>query len=255
MIVGSGTRHVVGADALAPRPFGRIAPDVFFAPAYTAPLALRVPLVVTIHDVSFAAHPEWFAPREGARRRLLTRQAARARAIVLTDSEFSRREIRNGSRAPVDRIVVIPPGVTRRVSRLVQPLVPRAARAVRRIDLQSPPAAGDLITAFAQATARRPDARLVHRRRPTARTRTQHLDQLAEAAGMAARVDVRRYVNEVELRVFVRARLGVRVPLRLRRLRPDAARSPRPPASPSSSSTRRSRARCTAMRRRYVRSA
>ena len=51
-------------------------PDVFFAGAYTAPLALRVPLAVTIHDVSFAAHPEWFRPREGARRRLLTRQAA-----------------------------------------------------------------------------------------------------------------------------------------------------------------------------------
>ena len=41
-------------------------------------LRSRVPLVVTIHDVSFAAHPEWFTPREGARRRLLTRQAARA---------------------------------------------------------------------------------------------------------------------------------------------------------------------------------
>ena len=42
--------------------------DVFFAPAYTAPLRLRVPTVVTIHDVSFAAHPEWFRLREGARR-------------------------------------------------------------------------------------------------------------------------------------------------------------------------------------------
>jgi hypothetical protein len=38
-------------------------PDVFFAGAYTAPLALGVPLAVTVHDVSFAAHPEWFRPR------------------------------------------------------------------------------------------------------------------------------------------------------------------------------------------------
>ena len=68
-------------------------PDVFFAGAYTAPLALGVPLAVTIHDVSFAAHPEWFRPREGARRRLLTRQAARAAEVVFTDSEFSRGEI------------------------------------------------------------------------------------------------------------------------------------------------------------------
>src|SRR6185436_17771387 len=42
-------------------------PDVFFAPAYTAPLGTGVPLVVTIHDLSFAARPEWFRIREGMR--------------------------------------------------------------------------------------------------------------------------------------------------------------------------------------------
>ena len=36
--------------------------DLFFAPAYTAPLALRCPVAVTIHDLSFFAHPEWFTP-------------------------------------------------------------------------------------------------------------------------------------------------------------------------------------------------
>ena len=30
---------------------------MFFAPAYTAPLGLQVPLALTIHDVSFLAHP------------------------------------------------------------------------------------------------------------------------------------------------------------------------------------------------------
>ena len=39
--------------------------DVFFAPAYTAPLRMRVPTVVAIHDLSFVAHPEWFGTREG----------------------------------------------------------------------------------------------------------------------------------------------------------------------------------------------
>jgi hypothetical protein len=62
MVVGSGRgtwweqthlRSAVRADG----------PDVFFASAYTAPLALGVPLAVAIHDVSFAAHPEWFRPR------------------------------------------------------------------------------------------------------------------------------------------------------------------------------------------------
>ena len=40
--------------------------DVLFAPAYTAPLTSPVPVVVTIHDVSFCAHPEWFSWREGS---------------------------------------------------------------------------------------------------------------------------------------------------------------------------------------------
>ena len=35
-------------------------PDVFFAPAYTAPAWLRRPFAVTIHDISFSRHPEWF---------------------------------------------------------------------------------------------------------------------------------------------------------------------------------------------------
>ena len=37
--------------------------DVLFSPGYTAPLLAGVPTVVAIHDVSFAAHPEWFGWR------------------------------------------------------------------------------------------------------------------------------------------------------------------------------------------------
>ena len=67
--------------------------DVLFSPGYTAPLFAGVPMVVAIHDVSFAAHPEWFGWREGLRRRMLTRLSARRAARVLTISEFSKREI------------------------------------------------------------------------------------------------------------------------------------------------------------------
>ena len=54
--------------------------DVFFAPQYSAPLALKTPTVVAIHDVSFAAHPEWFRTREGARLRWLVAAIGRERA-------------------------------------------------------------------------------------------------------------------------------------------------------------------------------
>src|SRR5205085_9361403 len=67
--------------------------DAFFAPGYTAPLLLRCPLVVTIHDVSFSTHPEWFTWREGLRRLTMSLRAAAAAAAVITVSEFSWRDV------------------------------------------------------------------------------------------------------------------------------------------------------------------
>jgi hypothetical protein len=52
-----------------------------------------VPVVLTVHDVSFCAHPEWFSWREGTRRRTITGVAARRAARVLTVSQFSKDEI------------------------------------------------------------------------------------------------------------------------------------------------------------------
>ena len=86
--------------------------DVFFSPGYTAPVLLKTPLVVAIHDVSFAAHPEWFSTREGLRRRLLSRRAARTARTVITISEFSRREILEHLGTAPSKIRVIPPGIS-----------------------------------------------------------------------------------------------------------------------------------------------
>ena len=169
-------------------------PDVFFAGAYTAPLALGVPLALTIHDVSFAAHPEWFRPREGARRRLLTRQAARAAEVVFTDSIFSREEILERLSVPAERVRVIPPGVTSRQPGPGQrePLVLYAGSILNRRRLPA------TITAFAAATATRPEARLViagaDRSYPVL-----DLAALANAAGVGKRVEIRDYVSEPDL--------------------------------------------------------
>jgi glycosyltransferase involved in cell wall biosynthesis len=86
--------------------------DVFFAPAYTSPLFTRVPTVTAIHDVSYAAHPEWFSAREGLRRRSISRRAAHRSRAVVTISEFSRREIVEHLGVPASHVHVIPPGIT-----------------------------------------------------------------------------------------------------------------------------------------------
>lgn len=87
--------------------------DVFFSPAYTAPLRLTVPGVVAIHDISFVAHPEWFSMREGLRRRWVTAWSARRARAIVTISDFTRRELIERLRVPSDRITVIPPGINR----------------------------------------------------------------------------------------------------------------------------------------------
>jgi glycosyltransferase involved in cell wall biosynthesis len=95
-----------------PRLVRRAGAHVLFAPGYTGPLRLAVPMVLTIHDVSFAAHPEWFGRREGARRRFVTERSARRAARVITVSDFSKREIVRHLRVDQARVDVIYSGAT-----------------------------------------------------------------------------------------------------------------------------------------------
>ena len=98
-------------------------PDVLFAPGYTAPLTTPAPIALTVHDISFSAHPEWFSLREGLRRRMLTTWSARRARVVLTDSKFSRDEIVKHMGLPASRVRVIPLGLPRRAA--VDPSAPR----------------------------------------------------------------------------------------------------------------------------------
>ena len=86
--------------------------DVVFAPAYSGPLISRTPMVVSVHDVSFVAHPEWFGRREGLQRRVLSRYSARRAARVLTFSNFSKGEIVSRLGVDAERVEVIYHGIT-----------------------------------------------------------------------------------------------------------------------------------------------
>ena len=93
-----------------PRAARRASVDLIHAPAYTAPLHAPVPTVLTIHDVSYERHPEWYPYRRDWLRRAFYRRSAHAAAHILTDSEFSRGEIAAAYRIPPDRITVAPLG-------------------------------------------------------------------------------------------------------------------------------------------------
>src|SRR5689334_19332587 len=88
--------------------------DLLHAPAYTAPVGIRTPVVVTIHDVSYERHPEWYPYRRDRLRRAFYRASARSAARVVTDSAFSASEIHAAYGIPKSRIAVVPLGVVPR---------------------------------------------------------------------------------------------------------------------------------------------
>lgn len=179
--------------------------DVLFAPAYTGPLRCPVPMVVAIYDVSFAARPEWFGRREGLRRRLVTRLAARRAARVLTTSQFSRDEISRLLNVPASNIDVVYPGVH---------VVERAFQARENTvlyvgSLFTRRHIPELVEGFAQLARRRPDVRLeiVGDNRTMPRI---DVDAIVRASGAADRIGVRSYVPDEALAgLYSRARAFV----------------------------------------------
>jgi glycosyltransferase involved in cell wall biosynthesis len=94
-----------------PRAAWRAGIDVLHAPAYTAPFWSPVPTVLTIHDVSYELHPQWYPYRRDWARRAFYRCSAYAAAHIMTVSAFSASEIAAAYRIPPGRITVAPLGV------------------------------------------------------------------------------------------------------------------------------------------------
>ena len=175
--------------------------DLFFAPAYSAPLRLRVPCVVTMHDVSFMAHPEWFRWREGLRRRVLAVQTmSRARAVIAV-SEFSRREILQFCDVPPDRVHVVHSGMRARAvtpgKPSPQPLILYVGSIFNRRHVPT------LIAAFRKVCQTVPHAQL----ELVGDDRTYppiDLPSVIAETGVGARISLRAYVPDGELPVLFR---------------------------------------------------
>lgn len=195
--------------------------DVFFGPAYSVPLALGTPSVVTLHDVSFEAHPEWFGPREGLRRRWLARRSAAAARAVITVSAWSKQEIVEHYSVDPARVHVIPNGVATPTATLAgtagdppatddgdgslaraldpggDPVILYAGARFTRRNLPT------LIDAFARVVDRVPAARLIiagpDRTRPP-----QDLRGMAAAAGVGDRITLLDYVDDAGLAALYR---------------------------------------------------
>lgn len=83
--------------------------DILFCPGYIAPIFWRGKLALTLHDIIYEAHPEWFEWKSWADKILLrwvSKISARQADIVFSISEFSRDEIINCYHVPKEKIVL-----------------------------------------------------------------------------------------------------------------------------------------------------
>ena len=172
--------------------------DVLFSPAYSTPLMTRVPRVVALHDVSFAARPEWFTWREGARRRLLARRSASAAKAVVTISEFSKAEITRLFGTPASSIHVIPPGIDTPVSPSEASSTSGGASVLYVGSIFNRRRIPDLVAGFARVSARHADA-LLHLVGDNRSHPHQDIGAIISRSQVALRIHWHRYAPELEL--------------------------------------------------------
>jgi glycosyltransferase involved in cell wall biosynthesis len=77
---------------------------------YATPLWSRARLVVTVHDISFASHPEWFSARDLSVLSTFVPRSLRSAAHVITVSEWERARIIERYGVPEKMISAIPNG-------------------------------------------------------------------------------------------------------------------------------------------------
>lgn len=81
--------------------------DLFHFTFYTMPFRrLSCRAVVTMADISYETHPEWYSLKSRIAMRPFSRLAARRSDLIITTSEFSRREIADTYRVPEEKIRV-----------------------------------------------------------------------------------------------------------------------------------------------------
>jgi O-antigen biosynthesis alpha-1,3-rhamnosyltransferase len=81
---------------------------VYHAPAYVAPTWGRVPVVLSVHDISYASRPEWYPYRRDRLRRWFYRHSVDRARVILVPSTFTADEIRNVYGVPASRLRVVP---------------------------------------------------------------------------------------------------------------------------------------------------
>jgi alpha-1,3-rhamnosyl/mannosyltransferase len=84
---------------------------VFHCPWYGLPYRQPVPMVASLHDLTFEHRPEWFSRGRRATFRAQARHAARTARVLLVPSAHVRDDVLRTYRVPAERILVAPQAV------------------------------------------------------------------------------------------------------------------------------------------------
>ncbi|MBN1433478.1 glycosyltransferase family 4 protein [Candidatus Fermentibacterales bacterium] len=103
----SGFRKVYLENLRLRRHVKLVEPDLVHLPAFAGAAVRAVPLLVTFHDVAFAARPEWFSPSRRIYYRLRFRRTAMRADHLIADSEFTAGELVSRMGVGASRITVV----------------------------------------------------------------------------------------------------------------------------------------------------
>ena len=175
---------------------------------YNAPLFTNIPIVVTVHDVSFLEHPEYFPAARRSQLRITVARTVKRAARILTVSEFSRDAILHAYDIPASKITVIPNAASpefrvtshERARRAVQDSLGFEAPFVLSVgDLQPRKNQIGLIAAFARLLTEHPQ--LNHHLVLTGQETwfAPKVRQAARESGFASRIHFTGFVSDAQL--------------------------------------------------------
>jgi glycosyltransferase involved in cell wall biosynthesis len=90
--------------------------DVWYTPSNIIPPVLHRPSIATIHDVNFLLQADAYDRGYARYAEVMFRMSARRAAHVITDSEFSRKQLLDAFGLPVERVSVVYPGLDHTLS-------------------------------------------------------------------------------------------------------------------------------------------
>jgi glycosyltransferase involved in cell wall biosynthesis len=176
---------------------------------YTAPIGCVAPVVVSVHDVSFLEHPEYFTRDRAWQLQWTVRRTVNRAAKILTGTEFSRKSIlKVYGDLEEDKVVVVPNAAATEFRPIAREA---AAEAVReRLSIRGPfiMSVGDLqprknhiglIRAFARLVGAYPQLKhnLVLAGKPT--WFADRVREAARASGVADRIQFFGFVSDDDL--------------------------------------------------------